>query len=116
MILTSRVKGKDKQLDPRIYPSWWGDDHLESPAGPRMAPANEKRSDRPHHKDLQKPSEKERPESSLERGIREIQATALNLDRNLQGISRVGEQSKPAEAFQQNEPKLNAFFQSTEPM
>lgn len=116
MILPRHAKGGAAQLDPRIYPAWWGDDHLESPAGPRAPSANEKRSDRPRQQDLQKPTEQERPETSLERGIREIQATALNLDRNLQGIGRGSERSKAAEASQQSGPKLNAFFQSTEPM
>jgi len=120
MILERQPKAIAAKLDPRIYPAWWGDDHLASPAGARGASANEQRIDRPQihqqENEPKKSSNDQRPETSLERGIREIQATALNLDRNLHGINRTGDQAKAGEPFQQSGPKLHAFFQSTEPM
>lgn len=90
MIFQKHSKKVGAHLDPRIYPSWWGDDHLESPAGPRAPSAHEKRGDAIIVKDLKKQQLPERQETSLERGIREIQATAVNLDKNLQGISSRG--------------------------
>jgi len=55
-----------KNLDPRIYPSWWGEDsNMQSAA--RRPP----------------PQKKVPVESSLERGMREIRQTAENLDRNI---------------------------------
>jgi hypothetical protein len=57
-------------LDPRIYPSWWGEDYAPSPEKARK---------------LQMAAEipVKLPETSLERGMREIRETASKLDRNL---------------------------------
>jgi hypothetical protein len=47
-------------LDPRIYPAWWGEPLADSPK--KVA---------------------KKPETSLERGMREIKETANRLDKNI---------------------------------
>jgi hypothetical protein len=66
----SRARSQPGKLDPRIYPSWWGEDYAESPAKAQKAPEPVV----PKH---------QRPESSLEKGMREIRETASKLDKNL---------------------------------
>lgn len=113
MIFPNYAKKAGASLDPRIYPSWWGDDHLESPAAPRAPSAQDKRGEKVQNKEVKREqvAPDRRAETSLERGIREIQATALNLDRNLQGIgSRAGAAAKVGDVPNQGGPKLNSFF------
>lgn len=71
-VIFDRKIQADKKLDPRIYPSWWGEE--PSPANP-MRPASQVRN--------QNEAPKVAPETSLERGMREIKETAKNLDMNL---------------------------------
>lgn len=66
----NRARSQPAKLDPRIYPSWWGEDFAASPEKAKKV-----------HMAEEKPVKI--PETSLERGMREIRETASKLDQNL---------------------------------
>lgn len=63
-VIYDRKQKVNADLDPRIYPAWWGEPYQASKARKKAPP--------------QLPEE-----TSLERGMREIRETAANLDANL---------------------------------
>ena len=74
-------------LDPRIYPAWWGEEDAvgDLPArGFKAQNAADLKIAKNQAKPESVPGHMKRPETSLERGMREIKATAMNLDKNLQ--------------------------------
>lgn len=60
-------RNNSQKLDPRIYPSWWGEENLDSIA----------------HQKIDETNQESMKESSLERGMREIKQTAQNLEQKL---------------------------------
>lgn len=85
-MITGRKQRVSAALDPRIYPAWWGEPYQASKARKKAAPELP-------------------PETSLERGMREVRETAANLDANLH---RLRAQRAAAEsARQQEEEEVN---------
>jgi len=75
------------RLDPRIYPAWWGEEDLagDSPSrGYKAQNAPDLKNVKNQAKPESIPGHMKRPETSLERGMREIKETAMNLDKNFQ--------------------------------